>query len=231
VRPEIWPDTMLSSKALSLGEAGIGCCRKPNRSAGVISWTSLLRQEFCAWLRDGCGQRFSLGGCHDQVKQRATVSIWGWLGAGRVSWGVRSMSLPSFSSGPTAPAEPPWRRTCRRRSAPTRLSAAGSRLLPESPEPAAHREGSAGTVQAAYVITAGPTGGVMMHLADQATAQELGSRAAERQELQSAAGPVSRRAGREIVSFDGRILVSGSSTRTRQFRTATWSNVRCAPRA
>jgi hypothetical protein len=36
--------------------------KKLNRSASVICWTSLLRQQFYAWLRDGCGHTNFAGG-------------------------------------------------------------------------------------------------------------------------------------------------------------------------
>ena len=60
-----------------------------------------------------------------------------------------------------------------------------------------------------YVIGAGQSGGVVMHLADQATPQELrlkGSPAGKN--YIGPAGPTPGEQDREIVSFDGRVLIT-----------------------
>src|ERR1700749_5222113 len=60
-----------------------------------------------------------------------------------------------------------------------------------------------------YVIGAGQSGGVVMHLADQATPQELrikGSRSGKN--YIGPAGPPGGTHDREIISFDGRVLVT-----------------------
>jgi hypothetical protein len=60
-----------------------------------------------------------------------------------------------------------------------------------------------------YVITLGPTGGVMMHMADQATPTELRLKGAPGGKTY--VGPDGEPPGsaqdREVVSFDGRILI------------------------
>jgi len=59
-----------------------------------------------------------------------------------------------------------------------------------------------------YVITAGTSGGVVMHLADQATPQELRIKGSQSgKNYIGPAGPPGGEQDREIVSFDGRVLV------------------------
>ena len=84
-----------------------------------------------------------------------------------------------------------------------------------------------------YVISKGPTGGVMMHLADQRQQSEL--------RLKGAAGgrtfigPPDEPAGgaldREILSFDGRVMVTRYVDPDAGNRYGNMVYVRCAPRA
>ncbi len=82
-----------------------------------------------------------------------------------------------------------------------------------------------------YVIGAGPTGGVIMHLADEATPQELrlkGSTSGKN--YIGPAGPAGGEKDREIVSFDGRILVTKFLDPDAATRYGNMVYVRCAPR-
>jgi hypothetical protein len=60
-----------------------------------------------------------------------------------------------------------------------------------------------------YVITMGPTGGVMMHLADQATPTELRVKGAPggKNFIGPAEDPPGSSQDREVISFDGRVLI------------------------
>lgn len=87
---------------------------------------------------------------------------------------------------------------------------------------------AAGQCSNPYVITLGPTGGVMMHLADQSERSEL--------ELKGAPGgktyigPVGPPGGvqdREVVSFDGRVLILRWMDPEVQTRYGTMVYVRC----
>lgn len=81
-----------------------------------------------------------------------------------------------------------------------------------------------------YVITLGPTGGVMMHLADEATPQELRLKGAPGGKTYI--GPEGDPGGmqdREVVSFDGRILILRWIDPEVQGRYGTMVYVRCAP--
>ena len=82
-----------------------------------------------------------------------------------------------------------------------------------------------------YIITLGPTGGVMMHLADQARAEELRLKGAPGGK--TFIGPSDGEAGgaqdREVVSFDGRVLQLRWLDPEVQGRYGTMVYVRCGP--
>src|SRR3569832_1100201 len=60
-----------------------------------------------------------------------------------------------------------------------------------------------------YTIGAGSSGGVIMHLADQATPQELRVKgSASGKNYIGPAGPPGGEQDREIISFDGRVLIT-----------------------
>ena len=83
-----------------------------------------------------------------------------------------------------------------------------------------------------YVIGAGQSGGVVMHLADQATPQELRLKGSPSgKNYIGPAGPTPGEQDREIVSFDGRILVTRFIDKDAAVRYGNMVYVRCAPRA
>ena len=83
-----------------------------------------------------------------------------------------------------------------------------------------------------YIIGRGATGGVMMHLADQRQPTELRTKgSADGKRYLGPEGPVGDPGDREIVSFDGRILVMQWIEPEIAGRYGTAVYVRCAPRA
>src|SRR5450631_1094849 len=82
-----------------------------------------------------------------------------------------------------------------------------------------------------YIITLGPTGGVMMHLADQATPTELRLKGApgNRTFIGPAEDPPGGQQDREVVSFDGRVLALRWIDSEVQGRYGTMVYVRCGP--
>ena len=83
-----------------------------------------------------------------------------------------------------------------------------------------------------YIIGAGTSGGVMMHLADEATPQELRLKGSPSgKNYIGPAGPAGGDKDREIVSFDGRILVTRFIDKDAAVRYGNMVYVRCAPRA
>jgi len=83
-----------------------------------------------------------------------------------------------------------------------------------------------------YVIGAGSAGGVMMHLADQATPQELRLKGSPSgKDYIGPSGPAGGEQDREIVSFDGRVLITRFIDKDAAVRYGNMVYIRCAPRA
>jgi hypothetical protein len=83
-----------------------------------------------------------------------------------------------------------------------------------------------------YVIGAGQSGGVIMHLADQATPQELRLKGSPSgKNYIGPPGPAGGEQDREIVSFDGRVLITRFIDKDAAVRYGNMVYVRCAPRA
>ena len=103
----------------------------------------------------------------------------------------------------------------------------------QNPNDRARTENAArGQCKQPYVITAGTSGGVVMHLADQATPQELRLKGSPSgKNYIGPAGPTPGEQDREIVSFDGRVLVTRFVDKDASVRYGNMVYVRCAPRA
>jgi hypothetical protein len=83
-----------------------------------------------------------------------------------------------------------------------------------------------------YVIGAGQSGGVIMHLADQATPQELRLKGSQGgKNYIGPPGPAGGEQDREIVSFDGRVLITRFVDKDAATRYGNMVYVRCGPRA
>ena len=144
-----------------------------------------------------------------------------------------SMSLPSFSSGPSAPPEPgvapEMPATIRADEIVGRWGLASF----QNPNDRARTEAAArAQCKQPYVIGAGSSGGVIMHLADQATPQELRLKGSPSgKNYIGPPGPAGGEQDREIVSFDGRVLVTRFIDKDAAVRYGNMVYVRCAPRA
>jgi hypothetical protein len=90
-----------------------------------------------------------------------------------------------------------------------------------------------GQCRQAVVINQGPGGGVMMYLADQAELQELRLKGGpnNRNFIGPAGEPAGGSQDREIVSFDGRIMLLKFTNPEIDGRYGTGIYVRCAPAA
>jgi hypothetical protein len=102
------------------------------------------------------------------------------------------------------------------------------------PEDRARTETAArGQCRHPYVIGAGPTGGVMMYLADQSELVELRLKGSQsgRNYIGPAGSPAGGPQDREIVSFDGRLMLLRFTDREIDGRYGTGIYVRCAPAA
>jgi hypothetical protein len=145
-----------------------------------------------------------------------------------------SMSLPSLSSSSApVPAEsavaPEMPATIRSDEIVGRWGLASF----QNPNDRARTEAAArGQCKQPYVIGAGSSGGVIMHLADQATPQELRLKGTPSgKNYIGPAGPTPGEQDREIVSFDGRVLITRFVDKDAAVRYGNMVYVRCAPRA
>ena len=83
-----------------------------------------------------------------------------------------------------------------------------------------------------YVIGAGQSGGVIMHLADQATPEELQLKGSQGgKNYIGPSGPAGGEQDREIISFDGRVLVTRFVDKDAATRYGNMVYVRCGARA
>jgi hypothetical protein len=144
------------------------------------------------------------------------------------------MNLPSLSSSsaPTdaePPAAPEMPATIRADEIVGRWGLASF----QNPNDRARTEAAArGQCKQPYVIGAGTSGGVVMHLADQATPQELRLKGSPSgKNYIGPPGPAGGEQDREIVSFDGRVLVTRFIEKDAAVRYGNMVYVRCAPRA
>jgi hypothetical protein len=147
--------------------------------------------------------------------------------------GCSSMSLPSMSSNTAPEAEPgvapEMPATIRSDEIVGRWGLASF----QNPNDRARTEAAArGQCKQPYVIGAGTSGGVVMHLADQATPQELRLKGSPSgKNYIGPAGPTPGEQDREIVSFDGRVLITRFVDKDAAVRYGNMVYVRCAPRA
>ena len=146
-----------------------------------------------------------------------------------------SMSLPSFSSNEPPPPQPDqgggpeMPATIRADEIVGRWGLASF----QNPNDRARTEKAArDQCKQPYVIGAGQSGGVIMHLADQATPQELRLKGSPGgKNYIGPPGPTPGEQDREIVSFDGRVLITRFVDKDAAVRYGNMVYVRCAPRA
>jgi hypothetical protein len=143
-----------------------------------------------------------------------------------------SMSLPSFSSSPTEQepgVAPEMPATLRADEIVGRWGLASF----QNPNDRARTEAAARSqCKQPYVIGAGSSGGVIMHLADQATPQELRLKGSPSgKNYIGPPGPAGGEQDREIISFDGRVLVTRFIDKDAATRYGNMVYVRCGTRA
>lgn len=149
--------------------------------------------------------------------------------------GVMTLGIAGCSTTPSAPPEPPPPPVV-----PTLPPGFPPQDIVGSWGLAAyHREedrvrtetNAAGQCRQPYVITLGPTGGVMMHLADQSTPTELRLKGAPggKTYIGPADEPPASQQDREVVQFDGRVLILRWMDPEVQGRYGNMIYVRCSP--
>ena len=144
-----------------------------------------------------------------------------------------SMSLPSFSSSPSVAPEPAPAPEMPATIRADEIVGKWGLASFQNPNDRARTEAAArAQCKQPYVIGAGTSGGVIMHLADQATPQELRLKGSPSgKNYIGPPGPSGGEQDREIVSFDGRVLVTRFIDKDAATRYGNMVYVRCAPRA
>ena len=144
-----------------------------------------------------------------------------------------SMSLPSLSSSPAPEAEPGVAPDMPATIRPDEIVGRWGLASFQNPNDRARTEKMArDQCKQPYVIGAGQSGGVVMHLADQATPQELRLKGSPGgKNYIGPPGPAGGEQDREIISFDGRVLITRFIDKDAAVRYGNMVYVRCAPRA
>jgi hypothetical protein len=143
------------------------------------------------------------------------------------------MSLPSLSSSSTPAPEPGVAPDVPATIRSDEIVGRWGLASYQNPNDRARTEAAAkAQCKQPYVIGAGSTGGVIMHLADQATPQELRLKGSSSgKNYIGPPGPAGGELDREIVSFDGRVLITRFTDKDAATRYGNMVYVRCAPRA
>jgi hypothetical protein len=147
--------------------------------------------------------------------------------------GCGSMSLPSLSSSSAPPTEPGVAPAMPASIRADELVGRWGLASFQDPKDRVRTEAAArGQCKQPYVIGAGAHGGVIMHLADQATPQELDLKGSPSgKNYIGPTGPAGGEQDREIVSFDGRVLVTRFIDSDAATRYGNMVYVRCGPKA
>jgi hypothetical protein len=195
----------------------------------------LLRQAFYDWLLDGSGQEFAWGNAmigSGNARNVANLAIASALTIFLA--GCSSFSLPSLSSSSSPePIEPGVAPEMPASIRADEIVGRWGLASFQNPNDRARTEAAArGQCKQPYVISAGTSGGVVMHLADQATPQELRLKGSPSgKNYIGPSGPTPGEQDREIVSFDGRVLITRFVDKDAATRYGNMVYVRCAPRA
>jgi hypothetical protein len=145
-------------------------------------------------------------------------------------------SMGSFSLGPStasAPAEPPPAAELPSSIRADEIVGRWGLAAFHKPDDRVRTETAArGQCRQPYVIGAGREGGVVMHLADEAQPQELRLKGGPGgKNYIGPPGPGGGEKDREILSFDGRVMLTKFIDPDANSRYGTMVYVRCAPRA
>jgi hypothetical protein len=155
------------------------------------------------------------------------------LSLGACEGGFNLPSLSSSSPPPQAAPEPGMAPEMPATIRPDEIVGRWGLASYQNPADRARTEAAAkAQCKQPYVIGAGQSGGVIMHLADQATPQELRLKGSPSgKNYIGPPGPTPGEQDREIVSFDGRVLITRFTDKDAATRYGNMVYVRCGPRA
>jgi hypothetical protein len=159
------------------------------------------------------------------------------MGNLKLGWPALVLAMSALqacqTAGPQAEAPPPPQPELPSKVRPSEIVGRWGYAAYHKPEDRARTEANArGQCKQPFVIGQGPTGGVMMYLADSSQLQELRLKGStDGHDYIGPAGPTPGPQDREIVSFDGRVMLLKFVDRETDGRYGTGIFVRCAPRA
>ena len=144
-----------------------------------------------------------------------------------------NFNMPSFSGGSDTPPPPPGGAAQPSKYAPEEFVGRwGFTSYQKEADRARTINTARGLCRSPYVIAKGPGGGIMMHLADERQPSELRLKAnPEGRNFIGPDGEAGAAQDREIVSFDGRVLVTRYIDPDAAKRYGNMVYVRCTPRA
>jgi len=155
------------------------------------------------------------------------------LAAGLFLTGCTGISMPSFGTRSEPPPPPPDAAAMPSKYTPEEMIGRwGLASYHKDADRARTETAARGLCRNPYVIAKGPSGGVMMHLADQRQPSELQLKGST--DGKNYIGPDGEAGGaqdREILSFDGRVLITRYVDPDAATRYGKMIYVRCAPRA
>ncbi|HEY7664824.1 MAG TPA: hypothetical protein VH934_17040 [Xanthobacteraceae bacterium] len=143
--------------------------------------------------------------------------------------GCGTTTGPQVDAAPAAPPQPEMPAKVR----PSEIVGRWGYAAYHKPEDRARTEANArGQCKQPFVIGQGPNGGVMMYLADSSQLQELRLKGSPSgHDYIGPAGQTPGKEDREIISFDGRVMVLKFVDPEIDGRYGTGVFVRCAPKA
>ena len=160
------------------------------------------------------------------------------LAAGLLLSGCSNVSMPSFGSGTSSDTPPPPGIGSSGAAMPSKYASEefvgrwGFTSYQKEADRARTINTARGLCRSPYVIAKGPGGGVMMHLADERQPTELRLKGSpEGTNYIGPDGDAGIAQDREIVSFDGRVLVTRYVDPDAANRYGNMVYVRCAPKA
>lgn len=169
---------------------------------------------------------------HDLKLPAAALAV---LTAGLLLAGCSGGSLPSFGGSGTSDTPPP---PAAGSAMPSKYNAEefvgrwGFTSYQKEADRARTVNTARGLCKSPYVIAKGPSGGVMMHLADERQPTELRLKGSpDGKNYIGPDGDAGVAQDREIVSFDGRVLITRYVDPDAANRYGNMVYVRCAPRA
>ena len=154
------------------------------------------------------------------------------LAGGLMLGGCSGFNMPSFSSGETPPPPPPEAAAMPSKYQPEEFVGRwGFTSYQKEADRARTVNTARGLCRSPYVIAKGPTGGIMMHLADQRQPSELRLKgSSDGKNYIGPDGPAGDAQDREILSFDGRVLITRYVDPDAANRYGNMVYVRCAAR-